>query len=346
MSSPKPNNLVFKPATLSIPQYCDICKKKKVFRCSCCHCACYCSNTCQRNDWLHKEVCKKFSESWNLLKEREALVKEVCGPHVLESNDDQYADHPEGLNYAATLMTFASELRKYDSPESIKHSIQLHLTLHSSPWSRIYKAFVGIPSDFIALGRDEEAYRFIKYHITGTISEDHEDISENLPQSNWNLHHLVALTLIKFRYFDKCLKKEKFQESFLLGIHSRVGKQSPIQRLAGIPGVLELIFNFYVGVGCFTYCRQYQRSQEISHQLHYLLSFFSNSSLSLFWYKLLDSERILQKPCPQIISGGGQQTRYYRLIESNWNSWKRNPNALTFVREWLLAREQEKEKES
>jgi hypothetical protein len=79
-----------------------------------------------------------------------------------------------------------------------------------------------------------------------------------------------ALFFIKLHYYQQCLVKEAFQQSFLLGTHDRLGTDSLVYRFGGNELVLREIFYYLVPGGTFTK-KGIQKSGEVLQQLHELL---------------------------------------------------------------------------
>jgi hypothetical protein len=98
-----------------------------------------------------------------------------------------------------------------------------------------------------------------------------------------------ALFFIKFHYYQQCLVKEAFQQSFLLGTHDPLGTDSLVYRFGGNELVLREIFYYLVPEGTFTK-KGIQKSGEVLQQLHELLR---NPAAKPLWNCLATSSMII-----------------------------------------------------
>ena len=205
-------------------EYCWNCcrRPKKLLRCGRCQLVWYCDRECQKEHFSdHKSECKSVYKSTKVVEAcREELehMQPVIGGEpenafeTLVGNFWQ-VEATRGYMQARALLLddisfIANKIETKSSLESaLKHQLDM---LRLCPSDNI-GVHVGIPKTFLALNRDDDCLRWIKFWIFKSEGEDTEDWVndtttdrygdplENKQRLRISLSHLVALSVVKMR---------------------------------------------------------------------------------------------------------------------------------------------------
>ncbi|EGR47373.1 uncharacterized protein TRIREDRAFT_122500 [Trichoderma reesei QM6a] len=207
------------------PRSCELCRKRKdgIQRCASCQSIWYCSKDCQAEDWPdHKIPCKLIKKARTLYEKEEKTLREdpdnFFEEHVgrfwriVETRDYMRARY----NYVDTmLMSYGTANSPVDLAETcLRHLLDM-LRLSRSDSLGVRDL---VPALYIRLGRDQDAYDFVKWYATAGQDPHYDWANMSLPFLNVKdadvfeeppsglvrssfmaLSHAAALVLIKVR---------------------------------------------------------------------------------------------------------------------------------------------------
>jgi hypothetical protein len=238
----------------------------------------------------------------------------------------------------------ASELHLYNSTAAYKQSALLIHKLHRlAPPNQIGLFHTNV-HNFMILGMFQEAYDWMinifpecckreipefcfvpwKKETDFSTPIEKDEIVPLFSSRTYAVEETYgALFFIKFHYYQQCLMKEAFEQSFLLGTHDRLGKASSIYRLGGNELVLREIFSFLVP-GSFKK-KEVRKSGEVFQQLQELLRIPEAKPL---WKCLFTSSRVVAEFIHQPIM-------LYRQLSLSILRWKNFSEGIKFMKDFF-----------
>ena len=251
---------------------CSNCSKIANERCSRCTAVKYCSKKCQKEHWSsHKSYCNQIKKHMrSVTVEAEALkqyedwdgetvdlFEESVGNFWGLVDPRDYCRARHGLDLALHKCGM-----KNNSKLALELSIEHMLDLVWLNRGDNLGVRVLIPSIYCMVDRIQEAYDFLKWWTICSKDGNYDWGDINLPYCNLKdenmyeelsalklheftqVHWLVSLFLIKYKLMVKLLAERELYDSFLMGTHTRVGNDSPVQKLRGVSVVLQTIEDY------------------------------------------------------------------------------------------------------
>ncbi len=196
----------------------------------------------------------------------------------------------------------------------------------------------------------QEAYDFIKWHIMGWdghydwgntslpfLSYRYEDCSAPIPfhfsTGHASVNHLLGLVVIKFHVYEYLLQRKQLMTTLLLGTHTRVGKDSRLQKIAGCPALLRSILDYTLGHH-LSHCHEVRSIEGIQTQLYDLFERIKKAN-SIVLPALLNPQKLMSLPAPQYISMGSPSEAHSALQQALL-TWKGYPSLMAFLKDYLM----------
>ncbi|PTB61689.1 hypothetical protein BBK36DRAFT_62512 [Trichoderma citrinoviride] len=213
------------------PRSCELCRKRKdgIQRCASCQSVWYCSKDCQAEDWPeHKIPCKLIKKARLHYEKEEKKLREHPGdvmtpPNLFEEHAGHFWGIFETRDYMRARYSMVDTmLMSYGTAGGPVDLIQTCLD-HLLDMMRLCRGDnMGlrdiIPALYVRLGRDQDAYDFVKWYATTGDESDYDwgdmslpfldtknaDVFEEPPSclmrtTFMDMSHAAALMLIKVR---------------------------------------------------------------------------------------------------------------------------------------------------
>ncbi|KAM0276840.1 hypothetical protein ACHAQH_006316 [Verticillium albo-atrum] len=169
-------------------QRCEFCEttRDNLQRCAGCKAVLYCTRQCQTSQWpSHKNTCKLIRARRKAYTDAEHDLRNAepdpfIPPNVFETSIGHFYSIPETRPYMRARHELAQLLGRLDTRVSLEDMIDhgfdmLHLSRGDDLGVRH-----GLPAVMVRLGREQEAYDFLKWWVTHA---DDESYLEDMPDS-------------------------------------------------------------------------------------------------------------------------------------------------------------------
>jgi hypothetical protein len=325
---------------------CHVCNKKTgLSRCGACKVVQYCGREHQASDRpIHKRFCNAIKKAQAKYDEEEADLRSNPGNGFdMPANVfDDCAGHFWGIlgtrDYMRARYAVVEALLKINTKQAVQTALDHLLDMLRLCRSDNMGVRDSVPSLYLRLGRDQEAYDFCKWWTTcdpdgeydwGDMSLPYlnlhgEDVFESvdwLPKDYPTLSYTVAVTLIKIRLLKDLRTLERIKREAGPHVPQEILDYIRSQAVSSIIAQNRTILE-----------RDDQSAQirELEKQIKTLFDTVKKAN-RWFWPAMLKPERELTSR-PNYYSSGNESEMVLRLQEC-YNAWIETPGAIGVIEE-------------
>lgn len=327
---------------------CAVCDtRENLSRCSACRSVHYCSRDHQATHRSsHKDDCKQIKRTRDSLEHEERELRALppgfdVPPHIFEDGEDGGVGHFWGMLCTRDYMRARwahidalSQVRTYEAIEAaVNHCLDMHRLCRSDNMGIRYST----PHLLLRLGKDQEAYDFLKWYALINMTDDYDygdmtlpfldikgaDVFENvtgfMPRFS-ALSHVVAVTLTKLRLLidlralqNSNMMRGKLPQELIDKVREQL-VSNPVRNNKDILHSDDLT----------------PRIKEIETQVDQLYDYVKRQN-KFFWPALVD-------PLPHL----GQKPEYYSfgneaemqlILNYSYLAWEETPGAIDAIRQ-------------
>ncbi|KAK4496518.1 hypothetical protein PRZ48_012498 [Zasmidium cellare] len=326
----------------SLPEgLCLYCKtpQHRVFLCAGCKVSYYCSRVHQRADKPdHEAQCVRTRNARNKMRrEKVRLLRE--DPNVFEMSMGVFWGDHDTRPYMQARARYIEDLSQLKTQEAVEAALELafenlELSKNDNMGTRDL-----IPALLIRVGRDQEAYNFIKWWQTNGrngattyLDLPDQDVFEDMTMNDGlrlggSLDFQSALVLLKYRLAEDLFA---LKHNFAEGAEDRDELLDAIEEDLGPSPVINnqaLLRDFEEGRDIQPYI------SATGNQLDVMFDAVQRRNRH-FWAALVDSDGDLDS-LPEWFAPGNELEVTATLWQSGYAAWEETPGALDFIRGML-----------